>query len=142
VTCLARGASGALPADVRWVRADRTQPDAYQAVIGQDWDVVLDVSRQPGQVRGAVAALAGRTDHWVFVSSGNVYADHRTPDGDETRQLLPSLQGEVMESMETYGQAKVVCEEHVLAGMDADRSLIARVGLIGGPGDPFDRSGY
>lgn len=100
VTCLARGASGALPADVRWVRADRTQPDAYQAVIGQDWDVVLDVSREPGQARGAVAALAGRTDHWVFVSSGNVYADHRTPDGDETRQLLPSLQGEVMKSME------------------------------------------
>lgn len=142
VTCLARGASGSLPAGIRWVRADRTQPDAYRAVVGQDWDVVLDVSRQPGQVRGAVAALAGRTSHWVFVSSGNVYADHSTPGGDETGRLLPSFQGEVMESMETYGQAKVACEQHVLAAMGADRALIARVGLIGGPGDLFDRSGY
>lgn len=142
VTCLARGASGALPAGVRWVRADRTQPGAYQAVVGQDWDVVLDVSRQPGQVRGAVSALAQRTDHWVFVSSGNVYADHSTPNGDEAGVLLPALLGEVMQSMETYGQAKVACEQHVLAGVGADRSLTARVGLIGGPGDVFDRSGY
>lgn len=114
VTCLARGASGALPAEVRWVRADRTQPGAYRGVAGQDWDVVLDVSRQPGQVRSAVAALAARTGHWVFVSSGNVYADHSTPDGDETGQLLPPLPGEAMESMESYGQAKVACEQHVL----------------------------
>jgi nucleoside-diphosphate-sugar epimerase len=142
VTCLARGTSGAMPAGVRWVRADRTQPDAYQSVAGQHWDVVLDVSRQPGQVRGAVAALAEHAGHWVFVSSGNVYADHSTPDGDETRELLPALQGEVMEGMETYGQAKVACERLVLAELGAGRALIARVGLIGGPGDVFDRSGY
>lgn len=142
VTCLARGESGALPADVRWVRADRTQTGGYEAVVGEDWDVVLDVSRQPGQVRGAVTALAERARHWVFVSSGNVYASHGMPGGDETGQLLPALEGEVMQSMDTYGQAKVACEHHVRVGVGADRSLIARVGLIGGPGDLFDRSGY
>jgi 2'-hydroxyisoflavone reductase len=51
------------------------------------------------------------------------------------------LAGDVMASMDTYGQAKVACERHVLGGFGADRSLIAWVGLIGGPGDTFDRTG-
>jgi 2'-hydroxyisoflavone reductase len=47
-----------------------------------------------------------------------------------------------MASMDTYGQAKVSCEQHVLSRFGPGRSLIARVGLIGGPGDTFDRTGY
>jgi 2'-hydroxyisoflavone reductase len=98
--------------------------------------------RQPGQVRRATAALAGRAGSFVFVSSTNVYADHATPGAGEDAALLPALAGEVMASMDTYGQAKVACEQHVLGGFGPDRSLIARVGLIGGPGDTFDRTGY
>jgi 2'-hydroxyisoflavone reductase len=47
-----------------------------------------------------------------------------------------------MASMETHGQGKATCERHVLDGFGPGRSLIARVGLIGGPGDTFDRTGY
>lgn len=142
VVCLARGLSGAPSNGVRWVRGDRDHPQAYDEVAGERWNAVLDVSRQPGQVRGAVSALAGSAETFVFVSSGNVYSDTTTPGDDETAALLDPLAGDVMESMETYGAAKVACEQYVLAGFGSSRSLIVRSGLIGGPGDTFDRTGY
>ena len=141
VTCLARGRAGAVPEGARRVTADRDAEGAYDGATG-DWDAVIDVSRQPGHVRRAVAALAGRSRSYVFVSSGNVYADHATLGADESAALLPPLDGDVMESMEAYGEAKVACERHVVAAYGAGRSLVARVGLIGGPGDEFDRTGY
>lgn len=142
VTCLARGASGTVPDGAVLVAADRTRPGAYDAVAEDEWDVAVEVSRQPGQVRSAVAALAARTRYFVFVSSANVYADHSTPGQQEDGALLPPLAGDVMESMGSYGEAKVACEQHVLAAFGPGRALIARVGLIGGPGDVFDRTGY
>ncbi len=108
----------------------------------EQWDLVVDVSRQPGQVRTATAGLADRTAFFAFVSSTNVYADNATPGQHEDAALLPALHGDVMESMETYGPAKVGCEQHVLHAFGPERSLIARSGLIGGPGDIFGRTGY
>jgi 2'-hydroxyisoflavone reductase len=142
VTCLARGESGAAPAGAVFMRADRDSADAHREVAREEWDVVIDVSRQPGQVRRATTTLADRAGSFVFVSSTNVYADNATPGAGENAALLPALAGDVMASMDTYGQAKVACEQHVLGRFGADRSLIARVGLIGGPGDTFDRTGY
>ena len=142
VTCLARGESGPVPTGIRFVRGDRSRPDAYADVAAEDWDVAVDVSRQPGQVAEAVRALSDRTGSYIFVSSGNVYADAATPGQDERAPLLAALPGDVMESMESYGEAKVACEDRVRGGFGADRSLIVRAGLIGGPGDVSDRSGY
>jgi 2'-hydroxyisoflavone reductase len=142
VTCLARGTSGSVPSGAALIRADRDDPDGLAPVVDGRWDAVLDVSRQPGQVRRAVAALHPVSDLYVFVSSGSVYADHKTPNQDEDGPLLSPLEGDVMESMQTYGEAKVASEQHVRTGCGLERSLIARVGLIGGPGDVSDRTGY
>jgi nucleoside-diphosphate-sugar epimerase len=142
VTCLARGTSGPAADGAELVTADRNRPDAYDAVRDRDWDAVVDVSRQPGQVRSAVAALRDRAAHYVFVSSISVYADVAESGRDESSPLLPPLAGDVMESMADYGPAKVTCEQHVRQGFGAERSLVARVGLIGGPGDRSGRSGY
>lgn len=142
VVALARGESGSVPETVTHIRADRTRADAYAPVAAEEWDVVLDVSRQPGQVRSAVASLEPAARHCIVVSSGNAYADHSTPGADESAALLPPLAADVMESMETYGEAKVACEAAVLEGFGAERSTIVRAGLIGGPGDWSGRTGY
>lgn len=142
VTCLARGLSGAVPDCATWVIADRTQPGGYEQVSDRQWDVVIDVSSQPGQVKSAVAALAGRAAGYVFVSTCSVYADNATPGQDENAPLLPALEGDVMATLDTYGQAKVACEQHVWRAFGPKHALIARAGLIGGPGDTSDRTGY
>ena len=142
VTCLARGESGAAPADAAWVTSDRTQPGAYEQVSDQDWDVVMDVSSQPGQVKSAIAALADRTGFYVFVSTCSVYADNATVGQDEDGPLLPPLASDVMATVQAYGQAKVACEQHVWRAFGPEQALIARAGLIAGPGDTSDRTGY
>jgi 2'-hydroxyisoflavone reductase len=122
------------------VQGDRDRDDALDAVAGESWDAVVDVARQPGQVRRSTRALAG-VPHYVFVSTISVYADESTPGQDESGPLLAPLESDVMASMEEYGAAKVACERAVVEAF-GDRATVARAGLIGGPGDWSDRSAY
>jgi 2'-hydroxyisoflavone reductase len=141
VTALARGTSGPVPPGVHFVVSDRDAPEPYAAVAG-DWDAVLDVTRHPGHVRGAAAALNERTAYLALVSSASVYAAHDNPGGTTSDPLLAPIDTDLMETSEVYGEAKAACERAAVAGFGADRTLIARAGLIGGPGDESSRSGY
>lgn len=92
VTCASRGSAPIAPG-ATLVRLDR-DTDGLAAVSDHRWDAVVDVSRQPGQVRAAVRELD--TAHRVFVSTGNVYADHATPGTSEDAPLLPASTGDVL----------------------------------------------
>jgi len=140
VTCLARG--DGIPLGTTGVRADRDEPTALDGVAHQHWDAVIDVARQPGQVRRAVAALEPVAERYVFVSSSSVYASHARIGADESEPTYDPLDADLMRTPEDYGPAKVACERAVLEAFSAERSLIARAGLIGGPGDPSGRSTY
>jgi 2'-hydroxyisoflavone reductase len=141
VTCLARGSKAEPPAGVRWVQADRSLgADTYKGVDGE-WDAVIEVARDPLPATEALAALAGRTGHWTFVSSCSVYAEHSTPNAAEDAAVLQPLAPGIMSTPENYGESKAAIEQETLNATGGNAHL-CRAGLIGGPGDGTDRYGY
>jgi 2'-hydroxyisoflavone reductase len=139
VTCAARGVSGPVAPGTRFVRIDRDAPDGLAPLADHVFDAVVDVSRHPGQVRRAVAALKQQTTHWTFVSTVSVYSDDHTPSqrADEASLRAPLAPEVERSGDETYGAAKVACERAV-----GDSAFICRAGLIVGPEDPTGRFTY
>ena len=135
VTCLARGDSGAVPSGVTFVRADRRTPGAYDLVAGIGWDEVIELSYDADLVTGALEALAGTAQHWTLVSSVSVYASNTEPGADEDDALVNAT------DPSDYAHAKVAAEQATTEAV-GDRLLIARPGLIAGPGDTSDRFSY
>ncbi|WP_405388683.1 NAD-dependent epimerase/dehydratase family protein [Streptomyces sp. NBC_01102] len=138
VTVFHRGRH-APPPGVRALTGDRTTGEAGLAALAEGtWDLVVDTwSGAPAAVRDAARLLSGRADRFVYVSSRSVYASPTpaglTEDGPLVTGASPDAGADV-----PYALAKRGGE---LAALDAfgDRALLARAGLILGPGENVGR---
>lgn len=126
--------------EVERLHGDRDAGE-LDALRGRTWDVAIDVpARKPSWVREATTVLAEAVEHYTFVSSCSVYADHsRAADESAAVEQLPPDADE--SDLELYGALKAECERIVESALPG-RVLSVRAGLIVGPHDPTGRFTY
>ncbi|WP_237555515.1 MULTISPECIES: NAD-dependent epimerase/dehydratase family protein [unclassified Streptomyces] len=140
VTVFHRGRH-APPPGARTLTGDRTAGERGLAALAesrQDWALVVDTwSGAPAAVRDAARLLSGRAGHFSYVSSRSVYAHPAAPGLDEDGPLVAGASPDDGAGV-PYDRAKRGGE---LAALDAfgDRALLARAGLIIGPGENIGR---
>jgi 2'-hydroxyisoflavone reductase len=93
-----------------------------------EWDAVIDTSGyEASQVRRGAELLADRAEHYVFVSSCNVYPVWPAEPVDEDSPVWETDDGD-------YGPQKAASERAIEAAMPG-RTATVRAGLICGPHD-------
>jgi 2'-hydroxyisoflavone reductase len=139
VTTLTRGVSGPSAPAALALHADRTDPDALRAVLGDaSWDAVIDTwSGAPRVVLDSATLLAGRAGHYGYVSSRSVYQWPLAVGLDESGPVVSA--DAASEASDDYAAAKRGGELAAIAGFGADRTLLARAGLILGPWEAVGR---
>ncbi len=137
VTVANRGTSGPAADGARQVRLDRTDPDAYAALAGERFDLVVDTwSGAPRVVRDAVRALGPWADRWAYVSSRSVYAWPPEPGADES---APLVEGDPDAGSRDYPADKRGAELALERELGPEAVLLLRAGLILGPRDNVGR---
>lgn len=134
VTAIHRGLTGRLPEGMDARYADRSDPSALAAALGDDqWDVVVDTwSGAPRVATLAARMLRGRVDRYGYISSASVYAP-----GQSDAESSPVVAGDPGASDGDYAAIKRGSELGILASFPD--ALIARPGLILGPGEDIGR---
>lgn len=105
VTALGRGNKPLLLDGVPFVRADRAQPGALaKAVEGRSYDLVVDCAAyKEADATQAIDAFAGKTAHYVFISTDFVYSP--TIDGP-----FPIEEDAPKDETLPYASGKLACE--------------------------------
>jgi 2'-hydroxyisoflavone reductase len=126
VTLFTRGRHGAdLFPGATHLRGDRAGD--LSALEGGEWNAVIDTSGyEAADVARCAHLLADRVEHYVFVSSCNVYPDWPEEIVDEDSP--------VWEEGDDYGPQKAASERALEAAMPG-RVATVRAGLICGPHD-------
>ncbi len=110
---------------------------------GRRWDLCIDIwPHIPKIVERTAKLLHDHVDHFMYVSSVSVYADHSRPGADEDDAVgeLPDADGAEYTD-ELFGAFKAECERRVRR-IYPDNHTIFRPGLIVGPRDFSFRGVY
>ena len=83
------------------------------ALEGREWDGVIDPSGYVPRVVRASAELLRSSGHYVFVSSGSVYAEPYAPGYDESAPTVELEDPDSEEILANYGALKAACEDVV-----------------------------
>ncbi len=145
VTVLNRGVTpDGLGPRVERLRADRGNDTFDSVLAGRRFDAVVDFAAyRPEEVERAVRVLRGKTKHYVFISTGQVYlvrelcprpACESDFDGPVARR---PEEPDVLEEW-TYGVLKRGCEE-VLARASDFCSTRVRIPMVNGERDYYRR---
>lgn len=118
------------------LRGDRNQDLSALLGEGLHWDLVIDTCcYRPEQAASLSAALLGRCERLIFISTISVYRDFARPGMDESAPLHRIAEGEMPED---YGPLKVLCEQEYRARW-GERLCILRPGVLCGPHDHTGR---
>ncbi|QEV17752.1 NAD-dependent epimerase/dehydratase family protein [Streptomyces alboniger] len=136
VTVFHRGRHPA-PEGARVIHGDRTAEGGLAGLADGEWDVVVDTwSAAPHVVRDAARLLAGRAGRYVYVSSGSVY---RYPGEAGSDESFPVVDGDPDADATAYAEDKRGGELAAIAEFGAERTVLARAGLILGPYENIGR---
>jgi 2'-hydroxyisoflavone reductase len=111
------------------------------ALEGREWDGVIDPSGFVPRVVRASAELLRGSGHYVFISSGSVYAEPYTPGYDERAPTVQLEDPDSEDVLKDYGALKAACED-VVREVFPEAHTNVRAGLIVGPHDPSGRFTY
>jgi 2'-hydroxyisoflavone reductase len=124
------------------------------ALQGRRWDAAIDTAAYvPSVVERAARLLAPSIEHYTFVSTRSVYAEHAdSGEGGrvaaitdealrEAEAIVPEGRSHARLYGPAYGALKARCERAAEDAMPG-RVLVLRPGLIVGPFDPTDRFTY
>jgi nucleoside-diphosphate-sugar epimerase len=117
ITSLGRGNKPNREPGVRFIKADRSEAGTLGRALGEErFDLVVDCAAyQRPDAEDAVATFAGRTGHYVFISTDFVYS----PD---IAGPFPIKEDAPKETERRYGTGKLACEA-VLAAAWQDRQF-------------------
>jgi nucleoside-diphosphate-sugar epimerase len=126
--------------EIEELRGDRDGD--LSALEGREWDAVIDPSGYvPRVVRASAELLRGSVGHYLFVSSGSVYAEPFVAGYDENAPTVELEDPQSEEVERDYGALKAACER-VVSEVFPDAHTNVRAGLIVGPHDPSGRFPY